>query len=165
MDYKEYMVKRKKGAVDMLLSVLIYLAALALSFVCLLFVKFGGIGLLLSVGAIYAGYKVTSSFNREFEYIVTDDSVDVDVIYNASRRKRLVTFSMKETEIIAPAESAEYKSYVQKEYKVIDATTRRKDVKVYFAAVDKNGKKLVKLELPEEALLHLRRYAPSKVVM
>ena len=65
MDYKEYMVKRKKGAVDMLLSVLIYLAALALSFACLLFVKFGGIGLLLSVGAIYAGYKVTSATWKE----------------------------------------------------------------------------------------------------
>ena len=165
MDYKEYMVKRKKGAAEMLLAFLIYLVALALSFASLVLIKFGGFGLLLSVGFIYAGYKLCASFNREFEYIVTDDFVDVDVIFNASRRKRLITFSMKDAEIIAPVDSPEYKSYAQKDYKVIDASTRRKDAKVYFAAVEKNGKKLVKIELPEEALLHLRKYAPSKVVM
>ncbi len=166
MEYKEYMVKRKKGVKELLLSILIYIAALILSLLVIMYLpQMGGLGLLIVVGCFYGGYKLAASFNREFEYIVTEDSVDVDVIYNASRRKRLISFSIKNAEIIAPIENDEYKYFLNRDYKEIDATTHRKDAKVYFAAVEKKGKFLVKLELPEEALLHLRKFAPSKVVI
>ena len=167
MEYKEYMVKRKKGAKEILLGFLIYAAALILSFVCIMFVpSIAGIGLLLSVGCFYGGYWLVSKFNREFEYIVTGDSVDVDVIFNASRRRRLISFSMKDTEIIAPVENEEYARFAKNgDYKEIDASTHRKDANVYFAAVEKNGKFLVKLELPVTALQGLRKFAPSKVVI
>lgn len=166
MEYKEYLVKRKKGVKEIFLSILIYIAALMLSFACVMFVpSIAGIGLLLSVGCFYGGYWLTSKFNREFEYTITGDSVDVDVIFNASHRKRLIAFSMKDVEIIAPVDSDEYKAFSKGEYKEIDASTNRKDAVVYFAAVEKNGKVLVKFELPVTALQALSKYAPSKVVI
>lgn len=165
MDYKEYLVKRKKGAKEILLSAIIYLVALALSFASLIFLNAMGMELLISVAFLYGGYKLASSFNREFEYTVTEDCVDVDVIYNASNRKKLISFTMKDVEIIAPVESEKYHAYSGGDYKEIDASTHRKDTSVYFAAVEKNGKYLVKFELPVTALQHLRKYAPSKVVI
>ena len=166
MGYKEYLVKRKKGAKEILLSVLIYIAAVILSLSAMIFLPaMAGVELLVSVGFLYGGYWLSSKFNREFEYIVTEDSVDVDVIFNASRRKRLIAFSMKEVEMIASVKSDEYKSFSKGGYQEIDATTRRKDANVYFAAVEKNGKFLVKFEPPVTALQELRKYAPSKVVI
>ena len=166
MGYKEYLVRRKKGAKEILLGILIYIAALVVSFGCIMLIpSLAGIGLLLCVGCFYGAYWLSSKFNREFEYTVTEDTVDVDVIYNASRRKRLISFSMKNAEIIAPVDSAEYVSYSNRDYKEIDASTNTKGAKVYFAAVEKNGKFLVKLELPVTALQDLRKYAPSKVVI
>lgn len=166
MGYKEYLVKRKKGAKEILLSILIYIAAVILSLACIVFLPaMAGVDLLLSVGFLYGGYWLSSKFNREFEYTVTEDSVDVDVIFNASRRKRLISFSMKEVEMIAPADSDEYKTFSKGDYQLIDATTRKKDANVYFAAVEKNGKFLVMFEPPVTALQELRKYAPSKVVI
>lgn len=165
MDYKEYLIKRKKDIKEILLAALIYMVALVLSFASLMFLNLGGLDLLLSVGCIYGGYRLSTSFNREFEYIVTDDCVDVDTIFNASKRKRLISFTMKDVEVIAPVKSDRYNAYSSGEYKEIDASTRRKDANVYFAAVEKNGRFLVKLELPITALEHLRKYAPSKVVI
>ena len=166
MAYKEYMVKRKKGAKEILLSILIYIAAaiLALASVVLLD-SLGGIDLLIAVGFLYGGHWLSAKFNREFEYIITEDYVDIDVIYNASRRRRVISFSMKEVQFIASVKSDEFKNYSNGEYKVIDATTGRKNANVYFAAVEKNGKFLVKFEPPVTALQELRKYAPSKVVI
>lgn len=164
MDYKEYLVKRKKGAKEILLAAVIYIVAIILSLVTMMF-SLGGLNLLISLGFLYGGYKLASSFNREFEYTITEDSVDVDTIFNASSRKKLISFKMKEVEIIAPIDSDKYKEYAKGDYKVIDASTHKKGSSVYFAAVEKNGKHLVKFDLPVAALTHLRKYAPSKVVI
>ena len=166
MAYKEYLLKRKKGAKEILLSALIYVVALILSLVCIMSVhSLAGIGLLLSVACFYGGYWLTSKFNREFEYTFTDDAVDVDVIYNASRRKRLISFDLKDVEIIAPLKSDEYKRFAKGENKEIDATTNSKNANVYFAVVKKNGNFIVKFEPPVTALQELRKFAPSKVVI
>lgn len=166
MDYKEYLVKRKKGAAEIALAVLIYLVAFAIAVACVSFLNIGGIQLLLAVAIFFGGYKLSVSFNREYEYTVTENFVDVDVIYNATNRKRLISFSMKDVLVIAPVKSDEYnKIDALGDYKKIDASTRRKDADVYFAAVEKNGKFLVKIELPKDALEHLRKYAPSKVII
>lgn len=166
MDYKEYLVKRKKGVKEILLSALIYLTALALSVATMMFVNVGGMELLVAVGFLFGGYKLASSFNREFEYTVTEDCVDIDTIFNASSRKKIVSFRMKEVEIIAPVDSDKYKEYSGGDYKIIDASTHKNESSVYFAIVEKNGvKHLVKFDLPVAALSHLRKYAPSKVVI
>ncbi len=163
MAYKEYLVKRKKGAKEILLAALIYVVALFLSFICIMFVP--GIGLLLSAGCFYGSYWLTSKLNREFEYTFTEDAVDIDVIFNASRRKRLISFYMKDAQIIAPVSNGEFGRFSKMDYREIDATTHRKDANVYFAAVEKNGKFLVKFEPPVTALQELRKFAPSKVVI
>lgn len=167
MDFKEYLVKREKGKKEICLTVLLYIAALLLAFVCMNFIpSIGGIEALLAVGCLYGAYWLSSKFNREFEYIVTDDCIDIDVIYNASSRKRLISFSVKDVEVLASAKDANYSSRLKEEYDaIIDATTARADADVYFAVLEKNGKTLIKLEPPYEVLEELKKFAPSKVVI
>lgn len=167
MAFKEYMIKRKKTFADTVLTVLLYLAAFVIGMVVFAFLlpyNVGGIALLIIAGAFYGAHILSSRFNKEFEYIITDDNVDIDVIMNRSRRKRLISFSMEDAEIIASVKDPAYSEYQNRQYdKKIDATTGRKDADVYFAVVDKKGKNIVMFEPPYNALTMLGHFARSKV--
>lgn len=168
MDFKEYMVKRRKGAKEIVLTILLYIAAVILAFVFMTMLPSasGGISALLAAGCFYGAYKVSARFNREFEYVITDDCVDIDVIYNATNRKRLISFNVKDIEIMASVKNNDYNAKLKGEFKeTIDATTLSPHANVYFAVVEKNGRKLVKFEPPHAALETLRRFAPSKIII
>lgn len=167
MEFKEYLVKRKKGAKEICCTVLLYIAALVLAFLCMNFIpSIGGLEALLAVGCLYGAYWISSKFNREFEYVITDDCVDIDVIYNASNRKKLISFSIKDVEILASVKDANYNSKLKGEYKrIVDATTARADADVYFAVLENDGRTLIKFEPPYAALEALKKIAPSKVVI
>lgn len=167
MEFNEYMIKRNKTAKEIFLSALLYIAAAILSvigFTFLTMVKLGSIALLLVCGLFFGAFKLSSRMNKEFEYICTEDNIDIDVIMNATSRKRLISFSIKEVELIASVNDDTYKNRLNEQFeKVIDATTARKDANVYFAIVEKKGKTLVKFEPPHSILSNLYKFAPSKV--
>ncbi len=165
MDFKEYLIKRKKSKMEMFYTVLLYLAALVLAFLCLMFIPpIGGVWLLIIVGIFYFAYKLSKKFNREYEYIITKDIVDIDVIYNASARKRLISFSVHEAEEIAPVKDG--KTPDKRNYtKVINATTNRKDAEVYSVIVEKEGKVLVYFEPPYSMLEIMKKLEPRKVII
>ena len=165
MDFKEYLVDRKKIPTEILLSVLLYFAASILAIVCITLLSvFGGIGALLAVGCFYGAHILSARFNKEFEYIQTEDNVDIDIIYNRSRRKRLASFCVKNIEVFASVDDTQYNSRLKEQFdNVIDATTRRKDVDVYFVIFEKNGKTLVKFEPPYALVESLSKYSSLKV--
>lgn len=167
MDFKEYLVKRNKTPMESFLTVLLYLAATVIAYVCLFIIPpISGIGALLALGCYYGAFKLSSKFKREYEYVITDDGVDIDVIFNASSRKRLISFSIKDVEILASAKDPNHNARLNGEYnKTIDATTNRADADVYFAVLEQGGRTLVKFEPPFVALQILKKYAPSKVVI
>ena len=165
MDFKEYLIKRNKSAKEKIYTVLLYVAALVLSFlVFAVITPLGGVNLLLAVGAFYVAYKLSAKFNREFEYIITGDCVDIDVVYNKNARKRLISFSIKEVQVLASVNDANQNHILEGVFdKEIDATTNSKDASVYFVVVEKNGRTLIKFEPPYTALEMLKKQAPSKV--
>lgn len=55
--------------------------------------------------------------SREYEYIFTDGSLDIDVIYNRSSRVHLVTFDCSLCRLIAPATDERYQDQIyEKKY-------------------------------------------------
>ncbi len=167
MNFHEYIIKRKKGPKEILLSILIYLGASVLAVVPLILLLPTGlasVAALLSFGCFFIAHKISSGMNKEYEYIFTQDNICVDVIMNASRRKRLISFSLAETDIIAPVEDDNYKAELNAKYdKVIDATSRSEHVTVYFAVISAERRTLVKFEPPHAVLEELFKYAPSKI--
>lgn len=167
MEFKEYLIKKRKTIKESILSVLLYIAALIVSFAAfaLLPSMFSSLSALLAAAAFYGAYRLSTKFNVEYEYIITGDSVDIDAIYNAARRKRIISFSVKDVEIIASVNDVNNNHLLKGEFKnTIDATSGF-DAKVYFAVVEKNGRLLVKFEPPHAALEVLKKFAPSKVVI
>lgn len=73
----------------------IWFLALLLSLTVFLFSGYlGAFFVLIIAGIIYGAYKLSSLFNIEYEYIITNGSMDVDKIVNKSSRKRVLSFEL-----------------------------------------------------------------------
>ena len=166
MDFKEYLIKRNKSGKEKLYTLLVYFAAAVLAvFAFVILMPLGGINVLLPAAIFYFAYKICARFKKEYEYIITDDILDIDVVFNASARKRLISFSLKQdTQILAAITNTDKNAVLNERFdEVIDATTNTKDAKVYFAVVEQDKRKLVKFEPPYAALEIFKKYAPFKV--
>ncbi|MBR1968760.1 MAG: hypothetical protein IKA17_00170 [Clostridia bacterium] len=167
MAFKEYMIKRKAEAKSVAITIAAYVVAAILGVLVYPYIlKFlgGGIALLVLVGFIYIAFQFTSRLNKEFEYICTEDCMDIDVIMNKSKRKRLLTFNTAQIEVIANVNDSQYNNLLSGSFdKKIDATSGRKGVDVYFAIVEKDGRTLLKFEAPKEMLEMMQKYARSKI--
>lgn len=165
MDFKEYMVRRNLDIKNVLITLAAYIAAVVIGLIVFPYLApLGGIALLVAVGLVYLAYHFTSRLKKEFEYILTDDNLDVDVIMNKSRRKRLLSFTVAQLEMIASVNDAQYNNVLGGNFdKKIDATSRRKDADVYFAVVEKGGRTLLTFEPPKEMLEMMQKYARSKI--
>lgn len=100
----ERMIKKKFETKDILITVLIFLAAFILIGVSL-FVLFPLTGQLMipffvMIGVCFGGYKLITMRNLEYEYSITNGYVAVDKIINRNSRKRLTAFECKEVEEI-----------------------------------------------------------------
>ena len=92
----EQIIAIKKSGKEISLIILIWLAALLLSAAAFLFL--GSFGLIIILGVGYGAWWLSSKFNVEYEYIVTNDTLDIDKITNKSSRKRISSISISKVE-------------------------------------------------------------------
>lgn len=166
MDFKEYLVKRKLGTAEKLVTVMLYFAAFMLALCCLYYLRMlGGAENILAVGGFYLAYILSSRLKKEFEYTIVEDSVDIDVIFNKSKRKNLVSFSVKDIEVMAAIKDEKYKGRLNGRFdKIIDASTWKKDATVYFVIFENKGQKtILKFEPSVSCLEYMKKYAPDKI--
>ena len=67
--------------------------------ICVALFLFGGafLGSLVPIvifGVLFGAYKLSGTFNIEYEYIITNGTMDVDKIINKNSRKRMTTFEL-----------------------------------------------------------------------
>lgn len=73
----------------------IWFAAFVLCFLLVMFMGFlGSFAFLLIAGVLYGAFKLSCRFNTEYEYIVTNSTMDIDKIINKSSRKRVLSFEL-----------------------------------------------------------------------
>lgn len=154
--YLEYMIKKKKTHAEHILTVFYYLMAAAVSYI-LLFVKY--ITFLypaLVFGAFYLAWYMSRKFNVEYEYILTNDELDVDRIIAKKIRKRLLTVSVRKFEIMEPAvgegfEKAMSDPAIQVKF---DASLGNGSENRYYAKfVNKKGENMVLVFNPRDDML------------
>lgn len=112
--FVEYMVKKKKSPLDYLKVALLLLAGLFVVFILMNFILIQFIGtivLLVIAGIVYLVYRLVTSINLEYEYILTNSDIDVDMIINARRRKRMTTVNLRSVECFAQKKSPEFNRF------------------------------------------------------
>lgn len=107
----EQLVAIKKTAKTWALFLLIWVACLAVIAAAFIFL-FGYLGMyviLLAFGALYGAYRLSMLLSVEYEYIITNGSMDIDKITAQSSRKRVASFELSEVQSLEkynPAGSA-----------------------------------------------------------
>ncbi len=115
----------------------IWLAAFLLSLVLYLFPLLGTLSLLLIAGVFYGAYKLSSMLNIEYEYIITNGTMDIDKIINKSSRKRMLSFELSDVTRLEKYNPSLLRGIDTK--KLVFACNAN-DPNAYFLVADKDGK-------------------------
>jgi len=155
--YLEYMVKPKKNAAQVLICIAYYLIAATLSYV-LFYARIPFIIFFYPAVVFFlfwGAYKLSGKYSVEYEYILTNDELDVDRIIAKKERKRLLTVSVRKFEIMAPAKGEEFnKEWNSSDVKVkFDASLGENSENRYFAKfINKKNEKMILVFNPTEEM-------------
>ncbi len=155
--YLEYMVKPKKTVMQTLFCISYYLIAIALAFV-LAVVHIPYIILFypaLVFVLFYGAYKLSRRYSVEYEYIVTNDELDIDRITAKKERKRLLTVSARKFEIMAPAKGEGFEKAKNDSNIIVklDASLGEGSENRYYAIfINKKNEKMLLVFNPTEAI-------------
>lgn len=168
--FMEYMIAEKQTAKTVLKKIGIYFGALLLTlvsfFVMLMFPSvLIGFAPMVIVLIFYIAYRINTSFDVEYEYILTNGELDVDKITNKRRRKRLLTIHCKSFTVFAKVGDKEFLSVENGEFsKVIDAGAKSSALEDYYAVFYKNGQKIKLIFNPTQKMIEsFKIYAPRVV--
>lgn len=147
----EQIVALRKTPKDIALFLLIWIAAVVL---CAALIFFGGvlgaISFLLIAGILYGAYKLSIRLSVEYEYIVTNGTMDIDKIIAKSSRKRQLSFDLAHVERLERYNSAA-KPVGNFEKTVIACNENDPDVFFMVVHEEKKGTRLLVFS-PEDRL-------------
>lgn len=164
--FMEKIVARKKSVKDSALGAGIILAGLILMVVIsnIPVIAQLGLNLFLFAGLVYLAYRLITSRNIEFEYIVTNGELDIDKIIAKRKRKRIFSASCKEFEILARVKSNSFSQSVQSIKNRIDASSSLDSPDTYFATLNYKGERTVVIFEPDERMLNnFKVFIPRKI--
>ena len=98
--YSEQLVTKPSSNADRAKKILISVAAILLASILMwLSIRFCAYSLILLVFGILGGAAyIVSNMDVEYEYIITNNEMDIDKIIGRRKRKRMITLSLENTE-------------------------------------------------------------------
>jgi hypothetical protein len=161
----EKIVQRRKTGQDYLKIAGLLVASFALLTALMMF---GGyisfLVPILLVGIFYGLWYLLTGMNREYEYIVTNGDLDIDVIIARRRRKRIFTGKAREFEIMAKVNSDDYRDAQRIKHNVLDCSASLQAPDNWFFITEYKGQRTMVIFAPDERMLKsMKRFNPSKI--
>jgi len=97
--FKEQLVKRKPTLKDTAIKGCLVAVVILIFLISFLFLA--GFAIIVTAIAGFGAAFLMSYLNVEYEYIFTNGELDIDAVYNRSRRKRLFSGNVKDFDIMA----------------------------------------------------------------
>lgn len=159
--YHEYMIKRKKTVIGIMLRAVIILLCVAS---VLLASVFGPIAFVAGVAFAYLTRYIFQMTDIEFEYQYLSGECQVDKICGKMKRKGCGKIEMDKVEIIAPEDSKLLEQFEKQVYKLRDFSSLEKDADRYVA-FERNDSSLIKVifEPNDDIIKEMQMAAPRKV--
>lgn len=157
----EQLITIKKDGKTLVLFIGIWVLAIIIAIALFTFVA--GIGLLLSCGVIFGAYWLSSKFNVEFEYIITNDSMDIDKIINKSSRKRILSFDITKVTRLEKYNPAFLNNIDKKD---IVFACNPSDEEIYFMVAESShgGKNAYLVFAPDKRIKSaIKKFAPKYI--
>lgn len=127
---------------------------------------FFGIGFLAIIPVILFGiltYYVGLRRKLEYEYAYFDKELNVDVIYNMTKRKRVKTFDLGKMEICAPSGSSQLDEFKNRTVKTYDFGSNKEENQSQVYVMYLEGNEKIIFEPSEKMLQAIYHVSPRKV--
>lgn len=120
-----------------------------------------------AVGLGVADYFIIPKTSLEYEYLFINGEFDIDVIMSQTKRKRVMSFSLKEADLCAPLKSHRMDYYNGNEkMKVYDYSSGNEEHKRFAVIARKDNESCRIILEPDDNLVNLmKNSAPSKVFL
>ena len=161
--FNEYLIKKLPSSSDYLKKAGIGVAAIII--MALGFMYAGMMVFLIIIGVGIGVFLLYKEFDIEFEYILTNDELDVDKIIARERRKHLLTVKVTGFEILAPVKDEYKREYEQSSItKRIDVSSSPKSPNRRFAIYkDEGDVVLLIFEPPKRMIDGIKTFIPLRV--
>ena len=163
-NYIEYMVKKKFDGGDMAKSCLILAALLVICGGVALFLgPASGLVVLIFLG--YGAWWLISGLRKEYEYVLTNDHLDVDMIMARRSRRRLCSFDMEAMELCARTGDPDKNSEMKRSFaKVHQAASAPNAANAYFVVFSgEGGNNMLVFEPNDRIIEGMSIYSRSKI--
>ena len=161
--YAECLVKKEKSTKDLLIKC----GSIALVVILLWFSIFAMIFLLpvAIVAACLIYFFVFPRTDIEYEYLYVNGELDVDVVLAKKKRKKVNTFDLNQTDLVAPLDSRRMEYYNgNTRLKVLDYSSGNANAKRYGMITSANQQNCKVILEPDENMINMmKKTAPSKV--
>lgn len=164
--FLEYIIKRKKGVKENILTLAIILCVPSLVYlsILLLVTPIAPLTIFIIAGIIFLAYWLISKMNVEFEYIITNNELDIDKITSKKTRKRLITIDLKKIDLTAPAMTSVHRNELSKPATNVIYADSGVAEKAYFINFEKDGQTYRVFLSPTDKMIDaMKIYAPGRV--
>ena len=149
--FKEQLVSKKRTAKDGMITALVILAAILLVAASFLFIPQAFVLVVIIVA--YGAYWLVQRQNIEYEYSFTNGDLDIDKIINKSKRKRLISVSVKDFEAMAHVEDKDHSHELSGFEKTLDFSSGEIKSNTYAAVFMHNNQNVKMIFEPNEEIL------------
>ncbi|MBR6524190.1 MAG: hypothetical protein IKT39_06260 [Clostridia bacterium] len=164
--FTECLLKRRKHFKEYAIIFPLIILGFAGTLFYLLFIWrsiISGVGFAAVVVMWWAISLGVTNQNKEFEYTVTNNYIDIDEIIAQKKRKRLISFNAKDIEKMAPIEQLDENETFAK---TIDASAHDDRFDVYFISAVVKGEKTKILVNPSRKMLDiLKTFRPENIII
>ncbi len=164
--FMEYIIKRKRGIKENIITLAIILSVPSLIYlsIMLMVTPIAPFAFFIIAGILFLAYWLISRMNVEFEYIITNNELDIDKIVAKKTRKRLITIDLKKIDLIAPVTTTMHQSELSKSTTNVLYADSGLNENSYFVNFEKDGQTYRVFLSPTEKMLDaMKMYAPGKV--
>ena len=164
--FKEQLVKREKNGKDTMKKIGIIIGALVLIIILSMIPFIIRLGLLLPLIVVIGWLAIffIRRLNQEFEYVFTNGELDIDRIYNKSKRKRALSIDVRSIHVLINAKHPDYQQETNNIKETFDFSSGIETDNLYAAVLDHDGKRTKLLMEPNDTLLDaIKMYIPRKV--
>ncbi len=133
----EQIVSMRKSGKAVAAVIGIWLLALIICAALILFPVLGSIGFLIVFGVLFGAYKLSTFFNVEYEYIITNGTLDIDKITNRSSRKRVLSLELP---TVSRLEKFNPHQLNNIDAKSVVVACNADDAEAYFLVAEREGK-------------------------
>ncbi len=136
----EQIISIKKSRKTWTLYFFIWIGALVLEVLALLLLLSGfPLAFILMAGIVYGAFKLSGTLNVEFEYILTNNTFDVDKIINKASRKRILSFDLGKVTSMEPFKE---ELLLNKDLKEVVFACNTTAENAYFLTFEKGSKNI-----------------------